>query len=177
MDRDLVERARTGDVVAFEALVGGRIEAMVRIAMAIIGDESEAREATQETLTTIWRELLSLRDAERFDAWAGRILVNRARLTLLRRSRRARAELALPGSDGAGVPSRSGFEDRLVRRAALEAAFERLDPDARTLLVLHHLDGLPLAEIAAWLKIPIGTAKSRLHAARQALERQLEPDA
>jgi len=57
---------------------------------------------------------------------------------------------------------------------ALERAFERLDADARTILVLHHLDGRGLAEVAAVLRIPVGTAKSRLFAARKALERSLE---
>ena len=83
----------------------------------------------------------------------------------------------MPDPDRPGAPTKSGFEDRLVRREALEAAFERLAPDNRTLLVLHHLDGLPLAEIAAWLSVPVGTAKSRLYTARRALERNLETEA
>ncbi len=61
-----------------------------------------------------------------------------------------------------------------LRRQALQTAFEELDADARALLVLHHLAELPLVEIAARLEIPVGTAKSRLHAARQRLARALE---
>jgi RNA polymerase sigma-70 factor (ECF subfamily) len=62
----------------------------------------------------------------------------------------------------------------VIDRVALERAFERLDADARTMLVLHHVDGRGVAEIAAVLAIPAGTAKSRLFAARKALERALE---
>jgi RNA polymerase sigma-70 factor (ECF subfamily) len=61
-----------------------------------------------------------------------------------------------------------------VERLALERAFERLDPDARAILVLHHLQGRGLTEIAAIFGIRVGTAKSRLYAARRALERSLE---
>ena len=89
MDPSLVERARDGDTAAFEALIGPRIEAMARMAMAIIGNEDEAREATQEAVLTTWRELPHLRDIDRFEAWAGRILVNRCRLTLRRQRRRS----------------------------------------------------------------------------------------
>jgi RNA polymerase sigma-70 factor (ECF subfamily) len=59
---------------------------------------------------------------------------------------------------------------------ALERAFDRLDADARAILVLHHLDGRALQEVAAILGIPVGTAKSRLFAARRALERALESE-
>ena len=149
---------------------------MVRIAMAVLCDEADARDATQDALAAIWRELPSLRAPEGFAAWADRILVNRCRLILKRRRRRAVREIALPADDPADLAAGPGHEDEIVRRHALEAAFERLDPDARALLVLHHLAELPLAEIAARLGIPVGTAKSRLHHARQRLERALEAE-
>lgn len=171
----LVERARDGDVEAFDGLVSERIDGMMRIAMAILGHEADARDATQDALATIWRELPSLRSPEHFAAWADRILVNRCRLVLKRRRRRAVREVTLP-DDPAALPSAAGQEDHLARREVLEAAFERLDADARALLVLHHLGELPLAEIAARLGIPVGTAKSRLHSARQRLERALEAE-
>ena len=171
---ELVRRALDGDVEAFDELVAGRIESMVRVAMAILGNEADARDATQDALASIWRELPSLRQPERFAAWADRILVNRCRLTLKRRGRRMVREIALPSEDPPGVPTASGPEDAALRRHALTAAFEELDADARALLVLHHLAELPLVEIAARLEIPVGTAKSRLHAARQRLARALE---
>lgn len=172
----LVERARDGDVEAFDELVSGRIDRMVRIAMAILGHEADARDAAQDALATIWCELPSLRAPEHFAAWADRILVNRSRLVLKRRRRRAVREITLPAEDPAALPSASSHEDDIARRGALEAAFERLDALARALLVLHHVAELPVAEIAARLGIPVGTAKSRLHSARRRLERALEAE-
>ncbi len=177
MDPSLVERARDGDTAAFEALIGPRIEAMARMAMAIIGNEDEAREATQEAVLTTWRELPHLRDIDRFEAWAGRILVNRCRLTLRRQRRRSSREVPLSAEEPAHVLTRPGApDDELIRRQALEDAFDRLTADDRTLLVLHHLEALPLAAIAERLGVPVGTVKSRLFAARQALTRALAGD-
>jgi RNA polymerase sigma-70 factor (ECF subfamily) len=176
VDSGLVERARNGDVEAFDALIAGRVEAMVRSAMAIIGDPDEAREATQESLLAIWKELPNLRMDDRFDAWAGRILVNRCRLTLKRRGRRARREVPIEGSRGPASASVAASDEDFERREQLERAFDRLDADDRVLLVLHHLEGLPVTQIAARLEIPDGTVKSRLFTARRALERALEAE-
>jgi RNA polymerase sigma-70 factor (ECF subfamily) len=175
VETELVEQARNGDVVAFDALIASRVEAMVRTATAIIGDPDEAREATQETLLTIWRELPTLRIDDRFDAWAGRILVNRCRLVLKRRGRRASHEVPIERSDGSDSPATIG-DEVVDGREQLDRAFEQLDPDDRVLLVLHHLEGLPLAQIAVRLEVPVGTVKSRLFGARRALERALEAD-
>jgi RNA polymerase sigma-70 factor (ECF subfamily) len=179
----LLERARHGDVDAFATLLETRLEAMARSATAILGDPAEARDATQEALLAIWRGLPALRDVDRFDAWAGTILVNACRHALKRRARVRVREIALVAENagpegmagGAGgspaVPDLHGLEDDV---AALERAFERLEPDERAILVLHHLDELPLAEIATRLGIPVGTVKSRLFASRRSLGRALE---
>jgi len=172
----LVERARNGDVDAFAELVARRVEAMLRTATAIIGDPEEAREATQESLLTIWRELPTLRMDDRFDAWAGRILVNRCRLALKRRGRRASREEPLERTGRSEPHTIVGPDEVFDRREPLERAFERLEPDDRALLVMHHLEGLQIAEIAERLEIPVGTAKSRLFNARRALERALEAE-
>jgi len=187
---DLVGRARQGDLDAFTALAGARLLAMTRTATAILGDEPEAHDAVQEALISIWRELPTLREPERFDAWAGRILVNACRHALKRRIRVRVREIRLSPepADGPGFgddgrlarPAAVGFATVAARAEslgdddALNRAFERLDAEQRTLLVLHHLEERPLTEIAALLGIPIGTAKSRLFTARRALEIALE---
>lgn len=187
---DLVGRARQGDLDAFTALAGARLEAMTRTATAILGDEPEAHDAVQEALISIWRELPNLRELERFDAWAGRILVNACRHALKRRIRVRVREIRLNpepadgpsvGASGRLVPlAAAGFSavaarsESLGDEDALNRAFERLDAEQRALLVLHHLEERPLAEIAALLEIPVGTAKSRLFTARRALEAALE---
>ena len=157
---------------------------MTRTATAILGDQTEAHDAVQEALISVWRELPTLREPERFDAWAGRILVNACRHALKRRIRSRVREITLspeladgPGlglRGGGGLPVVNGRSESLGENDALNRAFERLDGEQRSLLVLHHLEDRPLAEIAAVLGIPTGTAKSRLFAARRALQRALE---
>jgi RNA polymerase sigma-70 factor (ECF subfamily) len=177
LDPALIRRAQIGDVDAFTALVAGRIEPMQRTAMAILGHEADARDAVADALGSVWRELPRLRDPLAFEAWTTRILVHACRRRLRGRGRERVREVAIEAADvqrRAFVGPSADPADDVGERLALERAFERLDADARTILVLHHLDDRGLAEVAAILGIPIGTAKSRLHAARRALERSLD---
>ena len=179
MDPALIRRAQTGDVDAFTALVAGRFEPMQRTAMAILGHEADARDAVADALAAIWRELPRLRDPLAFDAWSTRILVHACRRRLRGRGRMRVREVAIGAVDASGTGtggagSSAGPAEGVADRMALERAFDRLDADARTILVLHHLDGRGLTEVASILGIPVGTAKSRLFAARRALERALE---
>jgi RNA polymerase sigma-70 factor (ECF subfamily) len=175
---ELIERARAGDPDAFAVLIETRLERMYRLAMAILGHDADARDAVQDAMAATWRDLPSLRDPERFGAWSDRILVNACRLTLRRRARGRVREVALhPGGDLAdppGLPAVAPPDEVTAAQDELERAFEQLSIDERALLVLHHLDELPLAAIAERLGIPVGTAKSRLHHARRALERALD---
>ena len=174
VDLGALDRARDGDSSAFDALVEARVGSMLRTAMAIMGDEAEARDAVQDALVSAWRELGALRDPGAFDAWLTRILVNRCRRGLRRRGRvRAREVPVEAASEIVGAPG-ADPGGAVVERRALERAFDRLSVDERTLLVLHHLEGRPLASIAEVLGIPLGTAKSRLSSARKSLERALE---
>lgn len=174
MDPALIRRAQNGDVEAFTALVAGRFEPMQRTAMAILGHEADARDAVADALAAVWRELPRLRDPEAFDAWSTRILVHACRRRLRGRGRTRVREVAMEAAEGARPLSSPSPGDSIVERLALDRAFERLDANARAILVLHHLDGRRLDEVAAILGIPVGTAKSRLFAARGALERALE---
>jgi RNA polymerase sigma-70 factor, ECF subfamily len=177
VDPDDVARARAGDSLAFERLMETRVTGMTRTAMAILGREDEARDAVQETLVAAWRSVGSLRDPAAFDPWLTRILVNRCRRGL-RRFRVARVrEIPIDAVSDAEQPRLRDPAGEVVDRRALERAFERLSIDERTLLVLHHLDQRSVAWIAGALGIPEGTAKSRLHAARRALERSLAREA
>ena len=179
MDPALIRRAQSGDVEAFTALVAGRFEPMQRTAMAILGHEADARDAVADALAAIWRELPRLRDPLAFEAWSTRILVHACRRRLRGRGRARVREVAIEtvdasGTGTGGAGSSAGPAEGVADRMALERAFDRLDADARTILVLHHLDGRGLTEVASILGIPVGTAKSRLFAARRALERALE---
>jgi RNA polymerase sigma-70 factor (ECF subfamily) len=164
---------------AFEALVARRLDRAFGTARAILGNEADARDATQEAFLHVWRDLPKLREPEHFDAWLSRILVNSCRQVMRGRRRRFVREIAASDlfDPVETVATRDDPPDvALAESDAIERAFDRLSADERTILVLHHLEERPLIEIAATLAIPTGTAKSRLHAARHALERALEAE-
>ncbi len=176
---ELIDRARGRDEAAFTVLVGPRLEGLLRIATAILGHEADARDALQIALTSAWANLPGLRDADRFEAWLTRIVVNECRHALRRRARTRVRELPMEhvlAAQARGSLHTAGPEASLAERLAFERAFERLPGEARALLVLHHLERLPIDVIAQILAIPAGTVKSRLHAARRALERELEKE-
>lgn len=163
--------AAAGDDAAFEAIMAGRITRTFRVALAILGSDADARDATQDAWLQAWRRLATLKDLDRFDAWLDRIVVNACRMTI----RRKRVhEIPMPA--GFDHPGASHGPDGLAERDALERAFDQLTVDHRTVLVLHHLQERSVAEISDLLRIPIGTVKSRLYAARSQLERTLEAD-
>jgi RNA polymerase sigma-70 factor (ECF subfamily) len=168
----VVRDAMAGDVSAFETLLAAHIERTHRLAQAVLGSALDARDATQEAWLAAWRQLPKLRDPERFDAWLDRIVVNACRMHA--RSHRRLREISMPEDFEQQVAGPG--PDQLAERHQLEAAFGRLDIDQRTILVLHHLEQRPVADIAEVLHIPVGTAKSRLHGARAALERALEAE-
>ena len=165
----LVEAARSGDTAAFEAILEGRLERTFRLARAILGNDADARDATQDAWLLAWRDLHGLRDLDRFDAWLDRILVNACR-TIQRRRGPVR-EIPIPATFEIKVASPG--PEHLAERDAVERAFSRLDEGQRAILVLHHLERRTVPSIARSMGIPEGTVKSRLHAARAVLERAL----
>jgi RNA polymerase sigma-70 factor (ECF subfamily) len=175
MERALVERARSGDRDAFDALVRSRVDAVYRTSLAILGESADAADATQETFVSAWSHRDALRDPDLFDAWLGRINLNACRAQLRRRGRAQIREIRLPDPLDAREPAspERALDDRTADADAFDRAFARLSVDDRAILVLHHLRERPVAEIAATLGVPEGTIKSRLHRARAALESAL----
>jgi RNA polymerase sigma-70 factor, ECF subfamily len=163
----VIDRARTGDLDAFESIVRARMDAVYRLTAAILGDEADAADAAQETFVAAWRELPRLREPASFEPWLQRIAVNAARQSL--RGRRRRRVREIPSSLATTEPSATSDASPRSDAAVLDAAMAELSVDQRSLLVLHHLEGRSIAEIAEILAIPSGTAKSRLFAARRAL--------
>ena len=172
MERSIVERARSGDPHAFEVIVRTRIDAVHRTAFAILGSEADAQDAVQEAFIAAWRSIGTLQDIDRFDAWFGRILTNACRMSLRRGRSRPSSTVAVPtdlADPRAPIPGDADPE-RLGR------AFGRLPVEQRALLVARHLDERHIPDLAAELKVPEGTVKSRLFTARVALRRALEAD-
>jgi RNA polymerase sigma-70 factor (ECF subfamily) len=168
-ERSLVDRARDGDLDAFEQLVRERMDAVYRLTHAIVLDPADAADATQETFVAAWRQIPSLRDPARFDAWLERIAVNAARMTLRSRRRRRVREVAASSAVETLAERTADMPDASL----LTNALHQLSPDQRTLLALHHLEGRSVAELAELLEIPVGTVKSRLFTARRALDEAL----
>lgn len=173
MQRELVERARRGDHDAFAALAGAAISRLDSAAWLILRDAEQAKDAVQNTLVRAWRDLPTLRDPDRFDAWLHRLLVH-ACLDEARRLRRHRVDIELRTLDS---PTMVDLESAVADREQLERGFARLTPELRAVLVLHHFLDLPLPAVAASLGIPVGTAKSRLHRGLGQMRAALDADA
>ena len=163
--RALIERARRGDHDAFTLLLDVRLARLDAAARLIVRDPELARDAVQDALIRAWRDLPGLRDPDRFDAWLHRLIVN-ACLDLIRRRRRRVIEVELLPID---LPTAVDTAASLADRQLIDDALARLEPQQRAVVALHYLLGMPLPEVAASLRIPLGTAKSRLHYALAAM--------
>ena len=168
----LVELARAGNEEAFASLARGAGDRLLAIAFRILRDLGQAEDAVQQTLVIAWRELPGLREAERFDGWLYRLLVN-ACYREARRGRRWAANVRVLSVD---EPARSDDYVSVVQRDQLDRGFRRLPPEQRAVFVFHHHLGLSLSEIAEQLGIPLGTVKSRMHYATNSLRASLEGD-
>ena len=170
MSRALVERAQSGDREAYEQLARGAVRRLFLVASRILRDTDAAEDAVQQTLVAIWRDLGSLRDPDRFDAWTYRMVVRYCRSEP---RRRRRAGVTIVDLSESMAAARDDVGD-VAMRDELGRAFDALSPDHRAVVVLHHLVGLPLAEIAEIMDVPYGTVGSRLHHALRSMRASIE---
>lgn len=173
MQRDLVIRARSGDHDAFSTLVAGAVDRLHRTAWLILRSDHDAADAVQESLLSAWLHIAAVRDPDRFDAWLNRLLVHSCYRLAKRTTRREVSEIPMVLPD---APARRDLQEELATRDQLERAFQRLTPEQRAALVVHHFLGLPDAEAASVLEIAVGTFKSRLHRASVAMRAAVEAD-
>jgi RNA polymerase sigma-70 factor (ECF subfamily) len=170
--RDLVVRAQEGDRDAFAALVDLTSDRLYALAARILRDHDLAEDALQGALINAWRQLPTLRDPDRFDAWVRKVLVHACYAEARRRRSWAANVRVLPVDGPAGADDLVSIDDR----DQLDRAFRRLSVEQRAVFVLHHHEGRPLVEIADTLGIPAGTARSRLHYATRVLRAAIEAD-
>ena len=166
----LVELAITGDEDAYAGLMAIAGDRLIAIAYRILRDLDRAEDAVQTTLVNAWRDLPTLRDPDRFEAWLTRILV-RACYAEAGRSRRWTATMRVLPID---LPSPSDPMSSVADRDRLDRGFRRLPTDQRAIVVLHHYLGWSQPEIAQALDVPLGTIKSRLFYATRALRAAIE---
>jgi RNA polymerase sigma-70 factor (ECF subfamily) len=157
--RELVERAGRGDHDAFAVLAGAFVARLDAAARLILRDHELARDAVQEGFIRAWRNLPTLRDPDRFEAWLHR-LIFRSCIDSVRHRGRRPMEVELSPLDG---PPTADIASVIADRDLLDTALRGLDPEWRVVVVLHYYLGMPLPQVAATLGIPTGTAKSRLH--------------
>ena len=150
-DNEYMRRVRT---------IEGRL---YRVAQAILWREADSVDAVQEAVFKGWLKKDRLNDEQRLEAWLTRILVNECRDALRRRRR-----------EGLPLPDGVSREDRLCEDLQLRLALKALPEKYRLPLVLHHLQGWPVSDVARMLGIPRTLATSRLHQARKALRRLLD---
>jgi RNA polymerase sigma-70 factor, ECF subfamily len=172
MDEQTVIRAKRGDREAFDLLARSVLDDLYRVARLVLRDTDAAEDAVQESLVRAWRDLPALRDPRRFEPWIRRVLM-RSITDEFRSGRRQRAAVKLLRLE----PSQPDASDDLAIREQLSRGFGRLSVDHRAVLVLRLYLGLSLDETALTLGIPVGTAKSRLHYAVEAMRVALEADA
>jgi RNA polymerase sigma-70 factor (ECF subfamily) len=157
--RELVERAQRGDHDAFAVLAGALVARLDATARLILRDHELARDAVQDGFLRAWRNLPTLRDPDRFEAWL-RALIVRSCIDVLRRRGRRPIEVELTSFDAALTPD---IASSVADRELVDEALRRLSPEQRAVVVLHYYLGMSLPDVATTLGIPVGTAKSRHH--------------
>jgi RNA polymerase sigma-70 factor (ECF subfamily) len=172
VDPQLVERARRGDRDAFDLLMLDTVDGLYAIARLVAQDVHVAEDAVQEALVRCWRDLPTLRDPERFEAWLRRLVVN-AVADEFRKTRRFAANVAVLRAE----PSVGDQAEDRAERDELERAFRVLSLEHRAVIVMFHYIGLSIGEAASSLGVPPGTVKSRLHYALRAMRATLEAEA
>jgi RNA polymerase sigma-70 factor (ECF subfamily) len=172
MDTDLVIRAQMGDQSAFAEIASATYGRMHSITFGILRDRSSAEDAVQQAMLHAWRNLPKLRDPARFEAWLYRLTVNVC-YAEAKRARRWMPNMPVETYREPVAPDEIGI---VADRELLDRGFRQLPVDQRAVLVLRHVVGLPMEEVAQTLDIPAGTARSRLYRALQAMRAAIEAD-
>lgn len=189
VDVDLVRRAKGGDKAAFEELFNRYYRRVYNIVYQMASDENEAADLTQEVFVRVYRSLPSLKVEEAFFTWLRTMAVNICR-DHARRKKPVRVEsldekltvgdgeIEKQVADWKANPERS-YQSKDLQRA-VQKAVSSLSEDHKIVVVLHHLQGMDVKDIAKAVGSPVGTVKSRLARARDELRRKLsgyvEPD-
>lgn len=181
-DLTLVQLAQRGDSGAFDALVRRYQHKVVKLVLRYLRDPAEAEDVAQEAFIKAYRALARFRGDSAFYTWLYRIAINTAKNALAARGR-SPIEYDLDGPDGeesyemqarmkdTATPEALALTEEI--RSTVTAAIDRLPEDLRTAIQLRELEGLSYEEIAARMQCPVGTVRSRIFRAREAIDARL----
>jgi RNA polymerase sigma-70 factor (ECF subfamily) len=184
IDQQLVERVQRGDKAAFDLLVSKYQRKIFRLLSRLIRDSTEIEDVAQEAFIKAYRALPNFRGESAFYTWLYRIAINTAKNYLVSLGRRAPTtteadiEDAETFDDGDHLRDLNTPDSMLLTKQVAEAvnrAIDQLPEDLRTAIVLRELEGLSYEEIAESMRCPIGTVRSRIFRAREAIALELRP--
>ena len=184
LDRQLVERAQHGDKHAFELLVSKYQRKLSRLLSRFIRDAGEVEDVAQEAFIKAYRALPSFRGDSAFYTWLYRIGINTAKNYLVAMGRRAPTATEFDSEEAEGFDDGDQLRDintpenvMMSKQIAttVNETMERLPEELRTAITLREIEGLSYEEIATIMNCPIGTVRSRIFRAREAIAEKLRP--
>ncbi len=184
IDQQLVVRAQAGDKRAFELLVIKYQRKVERLLSRIVRDEAEVEDVAQESFIKAYRALANFRGDSAFYTWLYRIAVNTAKNYLIGKGRRAPTSTEFDAEEAEGFEEASGLRDIATPDAQLMSkqigeivnrTIDALPEELKTAITLREIDGMSYEEIAQIMDCPIGTVRSRIFRAREAVATQLRP--
>jgi RNA polymerase sigma-70 factor (ECF subfamily) len=182
-DQQLVERVQAGDKAAFDLLVRKYQHRVLKLVSRFVSDAAEAEDVAQEAFLKAYRALASFRGDSAFYTWLYRIAINTAKNALVSNRRRPvdfDLDLQDPEQYDRHARLKEGDTPEGVLlteeiREVVERAMEQLPEDLRTAIILRELEGMSYEEIAEAMDCPVGTVRSRIFRAREAIDRKLKP--
>ena len=184
IDQQLVERAQRGDKRAFELLVLKYQRKLGRLLSRFVRDSAEVEDVTQEAFIKAYRALPSFRGESAFYTWLYRIGINTAKNYLVALGRRAPTTTGFDNEEAEGFEDAEQLRDSSTPESELEGkeiaatvnrAMDALPADLRTAITLREIEGLTYEEIASVMNCPVGTVRSRIFRARDAIAAELRP--
>jgi len=183
IDQKLVVRVQKGDKTAFDLLVRKYQHKVAKLVSRYVRDRREVEDVTQEAMIKAYRAIGGFRGESAFYTWLYRIAVNTAKNYLESQGRRP------PGSDveiegaeliesGEGLRDQATPERQMLTKeiaTTVHRVLEHLPPDLRTAITLREIEGMSYEEIAEVMDCPIGTVRSRIFRAREAIDQELRP--
>lgn len=170
-ERDLVAKAKAGDVEAFEKLYRSNVGRVYGLCLRMTQDKTQSEDLAQEAFVRAWRKLHSFHGRSAFSTWLHRITVNLVLTHLRSQSRRSQRETTRDPIETHGHVAKGATNPG--SKMDLETAIAALPEGARKVFVLYEIEGYPHEEIASMLGIASGTTKAQLHRARRMLREAL----